>query len=156
MYILLEWALQARAASVPVHLDLDASPALSWSENAGIGIAGAAGTAVAARIVLALQPVVPAWMQLFGSLAVGACSALLARAYLLERRFKALEVDPPVAAYANSRFLDVEGARVHYEFAEPSASSGADPLALAAHCYHGFGANTASWMLCLQVRQMRP
>lgn len=48
----------------------------------------------------------------------------------------------------HSRFREQEGVKVHYTVeTPPSAASDRqnDGVIVAAHCYHGFGANTFSW-----------
>lgn len=53
----------------------------------------------------------------------------------------------------HSRFRTLEGIKVHYTVEQPpqgasstgSSNSSSSSSIAAAHCYHGFGANTFSW-----------
>ena len=44
---------------------------------------------------------------------------------------------------ADSHFKPIGNMDVHYTLQAPAKSNQAAPMAV--HCYHGFGANTASW-----------
>ena len=83
---------------------------------------------------------------------LAAISLTTLRSALLQHQYQALQREPHELGDADSLFLPLLGVLVHAKASHSNALPGVVPTAapthmVGVHCYHGFGANTASWDL---------
>lgn len=78
---------------------------------------------------------------------LAALSLTILRNALLQRQYQALQRDADRLGDPDSLFFNVLGVTVHAKASRPDHAAPKDTPPLGVHCYHGFGANTASWDL---------
>jgi hypothetical protein len=119
---------------------LEHAPALSLMEE---GLAALVAVVFCAALYCATAPPAVRVVYALGMAAAGAAALACARAWLLERQYKAMQMSERELAGPGALFANVDGTEIHYTREVPPAAAGGP--AVAAHCVHGFGANTFSW-----------